>query len=143
MTVPLSARERDILRAAADGIAYRKLASEWGIAEVTVRVYAHRLLDKLGAKSIAHAVFLACRAGILDGQPQRHGDHPGYMAHIRRGDTPCEACADGERAYRAERRAARKAAQRPSCATRSAERRSEAPNSSPGAPTFTSHPQAV
>ncbi|MFD7609679.1 helix-turn-helix transcriptional regulator [Streptomyces sp. NPDC059828] len=111
--MPLSARERDILRAAADGIAYRKLASEWGIAEVTVRVYAHRLLDKLGAKSIAHAVFLACRAGILDGQPQRHGDHPGYMAHVRRGEDPwacTKGCPEGERAYRAERRRARREA---------------------------------
>ena len=110
----LSSREQELLRAVANGDSYRQLARQWGVEEVTVRWHGHRLLAKLGANSIAHAVFLACRAGILDGRPRRHGDHAGYAAHLYRGEEPCEACRVGERAYRNGRRSP---AQRPVAAT--------------------------
>jgi hypothetical protein len=54
-------------------------------------------------------VFLAVQAGLLDPR-RRHGDHAGFAAHRYRGEEPCEACWEGERAYRRERRAARRAA---------------------------------
>ncbi|WP_329114527.1 LuxR C-terminal-related transcriptional regulator [Streptomyces sp. NBC_01353] len=98
----LTGRERAVVLAAANGTSYRDLAHQWGIEEITVRGYGHRAIRKLGGRSIAHAVFLACQAGILDGRPRRHGDHAGYVAHIRRGEDPkdCEPCRTGERAYR-------------------------------------------
>lgn len=107
----LTARELEVLRGVAAGLTYRQLAARWGIAEITVRGYGHRLMAKLGAKSIAHAVLLACQAGILDGRPQRHGDHAGHAAHIYRGEIPCDACVEGEKAYKAEWRAKRKTRQ--------------------------------
>ncbi|WP_032761161.1 hypothetical protein, partial [Streptomyces alboviridis] len=74
----------------------------------SVSKMALRLARKLGANNITHAVYLAVAAGLLD-PARRHGDHAGFVAHRRRGEEPCEACWDGERAYRRERRAARKA----------------------------------
>lgn len=102
MTAVLTGRERAVVHAAAAGTSYRDLARQWGIEEITVRGYGHRAIRKLGARSIAHAVYLACRAGILDGRPQRHGDHAGYVAHVRRGEDPkdCPPCWAGEREYR-------------------------------------------
>jgi len=108
---PLTDRELEVLRGVAAGLSYRQLAARWGIAEITVRGYGHRLMAKLGANSIAHAVLLACQAGLLDGRPRRHGDHAGYAAHIYRGETPCEACDEGEKAYKAAYRTRRKAQQ--------------------------------
>ena len=97
----LTGRERAVILAAASGSSYRDLARQWGIEEITVRGYGHRAIRKLGGQSIAHAVFLACQAGILDGRPQRHGDHAGYEAHRKRGEDPkqCEPCRLGERAH--------------------------------------------
>ncbi|MDX3531187.1 LuxR C-terminal-related transcriptional regulator [Streptomyces sp. ID05-39B] len=104
----LTARERELLTRVANGESYRQVAKDWTVEEITVRSAGARLLKKLGANNITHAVFLACRDGILDPN-RRHGDHPGFIAHKRRGEEPCEACWHGERAYRTERRRARKA----------------------------------
>lgn len=106
----LTARELEVLRGVATGLTYRQLAARWGIAEITVRGYGHRLMAKLGAASMPNAVLLACQAGLLDGRPRRHGDHAGYAAHVYRGETPCDDCEAGEKAYKAEWRARRKAA---------------------------------
>jgi hypothetical protein len=69
-----------------------------------------RVIDKLEARDMAHAVFVAVQLGLLDPR-RRHGDHAGFAAHRYRDEEPCEACWEGERAYRRERRAARKASQ--------------------------------
>lgn len=107
----LTARELELLTRVANGETYIQIARDWVVEEVTVRGTGFRVLRKLGANNITHAVLLACRAGILDGRPQRHGDHAGYAAHVYRGEDPCAACKAGESQYRAERRAARKAVQ--------------------------------
>ncbi|MFJ5294486.1 response regulator transcription factor [Streptomyces sp. NPDC088348] len=104
----LTARELETLTRVATGATYIDLAAEWFISELAVRGYGSRAMRKLGANSIAHAVFLACHAGLLDGRPRRHGDHAGFAAHQYRGEEPCEACRAGERAYRRGREAARK-----------------------------------
>ncbi|MEU1088913.1 helix-turn-helix transcriptional regulator [Streptomyces sp. NPDC005892] len=95
-------REVQILGLIAQGGTYQGVADELHLAYNTVKNYAASAITKLGANSQAHAVLLACHAGILDGRPQRHGDHAGYAAHLYRGDEPCEACKAGERAYRTE-----------------------------------------
>lgn len=116
MTWPprLTTRETEVLRRVAEGATYGQLAQEWGIAEVTVRVYGHRARRALGAATLAHAVLLACQAGLVDGRPRRHGDHAGFAAHEQRGEDP-KACPFGcwevELAYRAGLREARRARQ--------------------------------
>lgn len=109
-TPALTPREAAVLVRVAAGATYVQLAREWGLSEISVRGYGARAMRKFEATTIAHAVMLACHAGILDGRPQRHGDHAGYVAHTRRGEVPCDACDAGERAYRAGLRANRRRA---------------------------------
>jgi DNA-binding CsgD family transcriptional regulator len=108
VSVALSEREVELLRHVANGGTYVQLAERWVLAEVSVRSIGHGMLRKLGASTIAHAVYLACQTGVLDGRPRRHGDHSGYSAHLLRGEVPCEACRLGERVYRNAQRAARR-----------------------------------
>lgn len=100
----LTDTEVEVLRRAADGQTYAVIARELGYVENSVSKMASCLARKLGARNITHAVLLGCRAGILNGRPQRHGDHSGYTTHRLRGEEPCEACKAGERAYLVERR---------------------------------------
>lgn len=103
----LTTRQLEVLTRVAEGATYPQLAREWHVSENTVRGYGHRAIHALGATTITNAVLIACRAGLLDGRPQRHGDHAGYAAHLYRGEDPCEKCRAGERTYRAQRRAER------------------------------------
>ena len=101
---PLAARETEVLQLVSKGLSYGETARRLqpAVSENTVKAHMKHVLTKLGARSAPHAVFLACQAGILDGRPQRHGDHAGYEAHRRRGEDPklCEPCRLGERAHR-------------------------------------------
>ncbi|MFI8448207.1 hypothetical protein [Streptomyces erythrochromogenes] len=90
----------ELLALLSEGRTIEQVAAKWGVQAGTVRVYAERMRSYLGADTNAQAVLLGCQAGILDGRRQRHGDHAGYEAHRRRGETPCEACKGGERAHR-------------------------------------------
>ncbi|MEU1086369.1 response regulator transcription factor [Streptomyces sp. NPDC005576] len=102
-------REVQILGLIAQGGTYQGVADELHLAYNTVKNYAASAITKPGANTQAHAVLLACHAGLLDGKPRRHGDHAGFAAHRYRGDEPCDVCWAGERAYQSERKAARKA----------------------------------
>ena len=109
MTAPqLSDRELHVLQRAAKGEIYDRIAADWGVTGRTVKQIASKMFAKLGARSMPHAVFLACRSGLLDGRPQRHGDHAGFAAHRYRGEEPCDACRAGEREYRAQQRRRRR-----------------------------------
>jgi DNA-binding CsgD family transcriptional regulator len=103
---PLAPRETEILQLVSQGLSYGEAARQVRpqISENTAKAHMQRVLTKLGAHHAPHAIYLACQAGILDGRPQRHGDHAGYMAHVRRGDPPCMPCRAGEREYRRGRR---------------------------------------
>jgi DNA-binding CsgD family transcriptional regulator len=96
----LTGNELAVLRGASEGDTYAVIGRSIHATEKSVGNIAMRVVRKLGAANITHAVLLACHAGILDGRPQRHGDHAGYAAHWYRGEEPCEACRAGERAYR-------------------------------------------
>lgn len=141
MTRPqLSDNELAVLHGAAEGETYAETGRRIHLTEKSVGNVAVRIIDKFGARNITHAVILACRAGILDGRPRRHGDHAGFTAHVRAGEDPwaCkQGCPEGERAYRAERRRARRAQE-----TRT-ERlsRPEKPSGSPSCPEPPSSPQ--
>jgi DNA-binding CsgD family transcriptional regulator len=99
---PLARREIEVLYLTSQGYSYGESARRITppVSENTVKAHMQHVLIKLGASSAPHAVLLACQAGLLDGRPQRHGDHAGYEAHRRRSETPCEECKAGERAHR-------------------------------------------
>ncbi|MFH9813450.1 MULTISPECIES: hypothetical protein [Streptomyces] len=73
----------------------------------TTRQHLDSILTKLNANSLAHAVYIACQNGVLDGRRRRHGDHAGFAQHQRAGEEPCEACWEAERRYRGTRRRVR------------------------------------
>ncbi|MER5875506.1 helix-turn-helix transcriptional regulator [Streptomyces sp. NPDC001910] len=101
---PVTARQMKALHLASIGHTHKEIGRELGIEEKTVGKFMTEVFRKIGAKSMPHAVLLACRAGLLDGKPQRHGDHAGYAAHLYRGEKACDACKAGEREYRNRRR---------------------------------------
>lgn len=105
----LSEIEITVLEGVANGLTYRQIGKQIGYTFRGAADAGARAVHKLGANSLAHAVFVACQLRILD-PTRRHGDHAGYAAHVYRNEEPCAACKRGESAYRAERRAARKAA---------------------------------
>lgn len=109
-TTILSDIETTVLEGRAQGLTYMVLAGRIGCSYQSTKNVGARIIDKLGARDMAHAVFLACQAGLLDGRPRRHGDHAGFIAHQRRGEDPCWPCKQGEFDYQAERREARKLA---------------------------------
>ncbi|HEX5567476.1 MAG TPA: LuxR C-terminal-related transcriptional regulator [Streptomyces sp.] len=110
-TPRLSDRQQTILHLRATGHTGPQIAAQLHIAPSTVDYHERVILHTLRAHTWPHAILLACQAGILDGRPRRHGDHAGYNAHLYRGENPrdCLPCWEGERAYRAEQRAARRA----------------------------------
>ncbi|MFE6412603.1 response regulator transcription factor [Streptomyces sp. NPDC057837] len=104
--------ELSALQYVSQGLTYAEIGQRTGYSQVSVQKAVIRVLRKLNARNRAHAVFLACQAGILNPK-HRHGDHAGFIAHQRRGEDPWECrlgCPEGERAYRRERRAARRKA---------------------------------
>jgi len=101
--------ELTILRYIAVGLTRKQISAEITYSFDGVGRISRRIQRKLGARNLPHAVFVACQLDILDPR-RRHGDHAGFAAHKYRGEDPCQACWDGERAYRTERRAARRAA---------------------------------
>jgi DNA-binding NarL/FixJ family response regulator len=62
---PLSTREIDVLRLAAQGRANKEIAAELGLSEPTVKTYLVRVYAKLGAPDRTSAVTLALERGYL------------------------------------------------------------------------------
>lgn len=54
----LSAREREVMERVARGLANKVIASDLGIAEKTVKVHRHRVMEKTGTRSVAELVRL-------------------------------------------------------------------------------------
>lgn len=52
----LGAKEAETLHLLSQGLSYDQIAARWSVAASTVRTHAHRAVDKLGAKSLAHAI---------------------------------------------------------------------------------------
>jgi len=61
----LSAREVEVLRLIAEGLANKEIAYRLGLSEHTVKFHVSSLLGKLGAGSRAEAVGAGIRQGIL------------------------------------------------------------------------------
>jgi DNA-binding CsgD family transcriptional regulator len=58
-------REREVLELVAEGLSSREIAGRLWVTEETVKTHIRRLHDRLGARTRAHAVAIAFRAGIL------------------------------------------------------------------------------
>lgn len=65
MPSALTARETEVLRMIADGLANKEIAWRLGISEHTVKFHVSALLGKLGAGSRAEAVGAGVRQGII------------------------------------------------------------------------------
>jgi DNA-binding NarL/FixJ family response regulator len=61
----LTARERDVLAALADGLSDKEIARRIHINEKTVRSHMASLLDKLGVESRLQALIFAVRHGAI------------------------------------------------------------------------------
>lgn len=59
----LSAREFEVLQLLAGGCKNREIAKALKIEETTVRFHVTRILNKLGVKNRAEAVYYACKHG--------------------------------------------------------------------------------
>jgi DNA-binding CsgD family transcriptional regulator len=57
-------RELEVLALVADGYSTREIATKLWITDETVRTHVRRLLDRLGARTRAHAVAIAYRDGL-------------------------------------------------------------------------------
>ncbi|MFJ7895946.1 response regulator transcription factor [Streptomyces anthocyanicus] len=105
----LTDHELRVLRLVSQGRTHQEIADELTMTAKGVTPTVNRAIRKLGARNAPHAIHLAYQAGIL--RRERHGDHAGFTAHVRRGEDPwtcTQGCPEGERAYRAGRRQQRK-----------------------------------
>ncbi len=64
--LPLSAREREILKRVSLGQDGPEIAKDLVVSPATVRTHIGNAIRKLGARSRAHAIAIALRAGTLD-----------------------------------------------------------------------------
>ena len=62
---PLSEREREVLACAASGLTMEQTAAKLYLALETVKGYRRRIIAKLKANNIPHAVAIAFEQGIL------------------------------------------------------------------------------
>lgn len=64
-SVPLTPRQREILRLIADGLENKQIARKLGIGVHTVKTHVSRVLHKLGAASRTEAVVLAMKERLI------------------------------------------------------------------------------
>ena len=60
----LTPRERDVFALVADGLLNKLVADRLGIAERTTKIHRARVMDKMGAHSLADLVRMADRLGV-------------------------------------------------------------------------------
>ncbi len=65
LTKPLSAREREVLACAAEGLATPQIAQQLSLSSLTVRTHLRNIIGKLNAHSRLEAVAVALRQGLI------------------------------------------------------------------------------
>lgn len=60
----LSPRERDVFGLAIGGLLNKQIAANLGISEITAKVHKRRVMDKMGARSLADLVLMADQLGV-------------------------------------------------------------------------------
>jgi FixJ family two-component response regulator len=61
----LSSREREVMALVTAGKMNKQVAAEIGISEITVKVYRHNVMKKMGASTLADLVRVADRLGAI------------------------------------------------------------------------------
>lgn len=64
-TEEITARESEVLRMLAEGLANKEIAARLGISEHTVKFHISSILDKLGASTRTEAVTMGIRRGLI------------------------------------------------------------------------------
>ncbi len=62
---PLTGRQRETLQHIAAGHTTKEAAALMGVGLTTVKTFVDGILERLGARNAAHAVYLGFRAGEL------------------------------------------------------------------------------
>ena len=65
----LSSRERDVLCLVTSGLMNTQVATELGLADITVKIYRGQIMRKMGAKSLADLVRMAEALGVQRTKP--------------------------------------------------------------------------
>jgi len=60
----LTPRESDVLKSVIAGMLNKQIAAQFGTTEGTIKVHRGRVMEKMGATSVAELVLLAQKAGI-------------------------------------------------------------------------------
>jgi FixJ family two-component response regulator len=60
----LTPREREVMAYVVAGLLNKQIAAELGMSETTVKIHRHRVMEKMGADSLAGLVRMADRLGI-------------------------------------------------------------------------------
>jgi len=60
----LTPREREVMAYVVEGLLNKQIAAELGMSETTVKIHRHRVMEKMGADSLAGLVRMADRLGI-------------------------------------------------------------------------------
>jgi FixJ family two-component response regulator len=63
----LTAREREVLALVAAGLLNKVIADRLGIAEATIKVHRGRVMERMGAASLADLVRISERLGVAPG----------------------------------------------------------------------------
>jgi FixJ family two-component response regulator len=63
----LTLREREVLRLVASGLLNKIIADRLGVAETTIKVHRGRVMEKMGASSLAELVRMSERLGLAPG----------------------------------------------------------------------------
>ena len=64
-----SKRQQEVLCLIAHGFSNDEISSKLNVSLETVKTHVGRILDRMGARNRAHAVFLACERGLVEGAP--------------------------------------------------------------------------
>jgi FixJ family two-component response regulator len=65
----LTPREREILALVSSGLMNKQIATELGLAEITVKIHRGHIMKKMGAKSVADLVIKAEALGVRRAKP--------------------------------------------------------------------------
>jgi len=66
MSTRITRREGEVLELIAEGLVNREIGQRLFLSEETVKSHVKTVMEKLHARSRAHAVALALRGGLLD-----------------------------------------------------------------------------
>ncbi|WP_406215046.1 helix-turn-helix transcriptional regulator [Streptomyces decoyicus] len=106
----LSPTQKRMLHLITEGHDQEQIGYILKVSPVTVWRQVKKMREAFGAFNHAQLVHLAYQAGALEAPPKRrHGDHAGFAAHKYRGETPCDDCVAGEKAYQANKYARKRA----------------------------------